>query len=105
MSAALSSTTRQRLAGKICAMCRVPLDYNIWDANEGERLCDKCIGTKAAPLQKPIGVYMSFFPSDGWYCQFLENDLKTCLPRKLTFADPAKIMELIQRGGGIKDLS
>lgn len=29
---------------------------------------------------------MSFMQSNGWYCQFLEEDLKTPLPRKLTFA-------------------
>jgi len=31
---------------------------------------------------------MSFMLRDGWYCQFLEADLKTPLPRKFTFATP-----------------
>jgi hypothetical protein len=39
---------------------------------------------------------MSFMQSHGWYCQFLEEDLKTPLPRKLTFASSDKIMELAE---------
>jgi hypothetical protein len=38
---------------------------------------------------------MSFLFRQGWQVQFLEADLKTSLPRKLTFADPEKIRELI----------
>ena len=41
---------------------------------------------------------MSFFFRSGWQVQFLEADLKTPLPRKLTFADPDKIRELARRG-------
>ena len=41
---------------------------------------------------------MSFFRRQGWQVQFLEADLKTPLPRKLTFADPDKIRELARRG-------
>jgi hypothetical protein len=41
---------------------------------------------------------MSFFMRSGWQVQFLEADLKTPLPRKLTFADPDKIRELARRG-------
>lgn len=40
-----------------------------------------------------------------WRCQFLEEDLKTSLPRKLNFATSDKVVELIQRGNGIKDLA
>jgi hypothetical protein len=32
----------------------------------------------------------------GWHCQFLEADLKTPLPRKLTFSDPGRIVEIIR---------
>jgi hypothetical protein len=42
---------------------------------------------------------------DGWYCQFLEADLKTPLPRKVTFATPEKVVELAERGRGLKDLA
>jgi hypothetical protein len=43
-------------------------------------------------------VYMYFFKRGGWEVQFLEADLKTPLPRKLTFTDPEKIRELTRRG-------
>jgi hypothetical protein len=43
-------------------------------------------------------VYMSFFLRVGWQGQFLESDLKTPLPRKLTFASPDKIRALAKRG-------
>jgi hypothetical protein len=49
---------------------------------------------------------MSFMNAkDGWYCQFLEPDLKTPLPRKFTFVTPDKVEELIRRGGGMRDLA
>lgn len=35
----------------------------------------------------------------GWHCQFLEEDLKTSLPRKLTFATPDKLLEMFERWG------
>jgi hypothetical protein len=36
-------------------------------------------------------MYMSFMNArGGWYCQFLEPDLKTPLPKTLTFADAEK---------------
>jgi hypothetical protein len=41
---------------------------------------------------------MYFFKRDGWQVQFTEADLKTPLPRKLTFTDPEKIRELARRG-------
>jgi hypothetical protein len=50
-------------------------------------------------------VYMTFFLRYGWQCQFLEEDLKTPLPRRLTFREPDKIRELVERGGGVKDLA
>lgn len=43
-------------------------------------------------------VYIYFFKRGGWQVQFLEADLKTPLPRKLTFTDPEKIRELARRG-------
>jgi hypothetical protein len=48
-------------------------------------------------------VYLSFQLRDGWHCQFLEADLKTALPRKLHFASPDKLVELVERGGGFTD--
>ena len=43
-------------------------------------------------------VYMDFFYRQGWQVQFCEADLKTPLPRKLTFTDAEKIRELARRG-------
>jgi hypothetical protein len=43
-------------------------------------------------------VYMYFFKRGSWQVQFLEADLKTTLPRKLTFTNPEKIRELARRG-------
>ena len=49
-------------------------------------------------------VYMSFQCRNGWHCQFLEQDLKTPLPRKLHFASPGSVVELVERGGGLSNL-
>ena len=49
------------------------------------------------------GVYISFMQRHGWYCQFLEADLQTSLPRTLNFASKDKVIELIERGGGFID--
>ena len=47
---------------------------------------------------------MSFMQRKGWTCQFLEPDLQTALPRRLSFADVEKVRELVKRGGGMMDL-
>ena len=49
-------------------------------------------------------VYMSFQFRYGWHCQFLEQDLKTPLPRKLHFKSAEKVIELVVRGGGLGNL-
>jgi hypothetical protein len=49
-------------------------------------------------------VYMYFFKRDGWQVQFLEADLKTPLPCKLTFAHADKIRELARRGEALGSL-
>jgi hypothetical protein len=40
----------------------------------------------------------------GGICQFLEDDLKTPLPRKLSFSDPAKIYEMAERARSLVNL-
>ena len=42
---------------------------------------------------------MHYMHRDGWFCQFLEADLTTALPRKVRLDDPAKIIEMAERGG------
>ncbi len=49
------------------------------------------VGLKAVDL-------MYFFFRRGWQVQFLEADLKTAVPRKVTFADADKIRELARSG-------
>jgi hypothetical protein len=48
-------------------------------------------------------VYVSFQDRHGWQCQFLEADLKTPLPKRLHFTSSDKVVELVERGGGITD--
>ena len=48
-------------------------------------------------------VYLSYQSRNGWYCQFLEQDLKTSLPRQLHFASSDKVIELVERAGGFPD--
>ena len=47
----------------------------------------------------PHHIYMGFMLRDSWHVYFMLPDLKTHLPRKLTFADPQKIVEMAKRGG------
>jgi hypothetical protein len=49
-------------------------------------------------------IYMFFMLRGQWYCQFLEEDLQTPLPRKLRFASSDKVVELVERGGGLSNL-
>jgi len=92
-----ASTSRMRLAGKICAMCHCLLPQ---PNTPGEKLCDKCHAERR-PMRR---IYMYFMLSGGWHCQFLEADLKTPLPKKLNFSDIAKVTQLIERGNGFRDL-
>jgi hypothetical protein len=48
-------------------------------------------------------VYLYFQCRNGWNCQFLEQDLQTPLPRRLHFSTPDKVIEVIQRVGGLID--
>jgi hypothetical protein len=89
-----ASTTRMRLGGQICALCARALPE---PHTRGEKRCLACGGTRR--------VYMTFMNRAGWYCQFLESDLRTSLHRTLTFATPGKIIEVAERGGGLKDLA
>lgn len=59
--------------------------------------------THIPPQGQSHRVYLSLQCRDGWHCQFLEADLKTALPRKLHFASPDKLIELVERGGGFPD--
>jgi len=43
-------------------------------------------------------VYMTFFKRGVWEVQFVEADLKTPLPKTLTFTGPKKIRQIARRG-------
>jgi hypothetical protein len=91
-----SSTTRMRESGQICCACKKFLDRLPWSG--GERYCDIC-----AQQRTRHSVYMYFMNvSGGWFCQFLEPDLKTSLARELTFSSPDKIREMWERFGSKK---
>jgi len=81
-----------RLAGKICCNCKVSLPP---PHVPGEHFCAHCAASRT-PRRR---VYMSFMHREGWHCQFLEEDLKTSLPRKVTLDTPAKLIEMAKRGG------
>jgi hypothetical protein len=49
-------------------------------------------------------VYMTFMLRGSWHCQFLQEDVKTPLPRKLNFCSPEKLFELAERGGCVMNL-
>lgn len=93
-----SSAVRARLAGRACAFCRRPLPP---PHTPGEKLCEKCEKERASKRRR---VYLHFMWREGWYCQFLEEDLKTPIPRKLVLPDSAKLMELAERGGYVLNL-
>ena len=50
-------------------------------------------------------MYMSFEFKAGWLCQFLDEDLKTMLPKRLTVKDEKKIWEMAKRGGFTLNIS
>ena len=91
-----SSTVRLRLAGKICAACgnRLPDP----PPTPGERLCNRC---RSPQIHR---VYMYYMHREGWTCQFLEEDLKTPLPKRLHFRDPEKIRNIVEKVGNFADL-
>jgi len=55
-------------------------------------------------LSRMHTVYMSFQYRAGWRVSFLEMDLRTPLRRVLCFQDSAKLIELVERAGGFRDL-
>lgn len=91
-----ASTIRLRLAGKICARCGIRLQEA--PPTTGERLCSNC---RQPEIHR---VYMYYMFREGWSCQFLEEDLKTPLPRRLHFQDAAKIRTIVEKVGNFANL-
>ncbi len=58
-----------------------------------------------APRQNSChSVQMLFYRSKNgcWMCRFIDEDHKTNLPRKLSFASPDKVVEASERGGALR---
>jgi hypothetical protein len=96
MGSERASSVRQRYAGKVCCECGRSLPP---PHRRGEHLCDQCAG----PGRKRV--YMHFILRKGWFCQFLEEDLKTPLPKTIRFTDDRKIWEMAKRGGYTLNIS
>jgi len=47
---------------------------------------------------------MFYMFREGWTCQFLEEDLKTSLPRRLRFKDAKKIRAIVEKVGSFANL-
>jgi hypothetical protein len=91
-----ASTARLRIAGKICAQC----GNRLLDPppTSGERVCARC---KSPGTHR---VYMYYMFRENWMCQFLEEDLKTSLPRRLHFKDAEKIRTIVEKVGNFANL-
>lgn len=91
-----ASTVRQIRSGKICAICRrsLPPPHTL-----GEQLCGQC-----RTERKRHRVYMSYIHRDGWLCQFLEEDLKTLLPKRVSVKSEEQLREMAKRGGANMNL-
>src|SRR6266851_5063433 len=98
-----SSTTRMRLAGKICCFCGRYLDVMLWQP-PGERACDSCAAQRA-PAPKLRRIHMSFALRDRWYCTFMEEDLRTPAASGRSFTSADNMVEMIRRGNGFRDLA
>ena len=47
---------------------------------------------------------MYYMLREGWMCQFLEEDLKTPLPRRLHFREAEKIRTIVEKVGNFANL-
>jgi hypothetical protein len=85
------STTRMRLSGKICCLCRANIDPPYPNK---ERACSQCAAGRATRK-----VYMRFEKCHGWRVSFRDPNDESRSFRDFTFADASKIEELVARTG------
>lgn len=50
-------------------------------------------------------VFLQFSFRQGWFCEFMEEDRKTRLPRTVILADERKLFELVKCGGFTLNIS
>jgi len=91
MGSERASDTRKRESGKVCWKCNSAISA---PPSRTERLCPKCY-----TIQPRHRVLMTFQHRDTWTVTFLEADCKTPVGRRLSFANPDKIIDLAKRGG------
>src|ERR1035437_10511609 len=87
-----ASTTRLRLAGQICCLCKVSLPHEP-NQRPGERYCARC----APPRHRVLMQFM--LAKGGWSVSFLEEDCKISLPRHFVFQSELKTLDLARHGG------
>ena len=91
MGSERASTTRMRLSGQICCVCKVSLPPEP-NQRPGERYCERC-----AQRHRVLKQFM--LAKDSWSVSFLKEDCKTSLPRKFVFQSELKILDLARHGG------
>ena len=89
MSGERQATTRMRMVGKICCFClsRLPPPYP-----GKERVCARCQSQRSTHK-----LCLRFERCLGWRVSFRDLEDARKQFRELTFADPAKIEELVGR--------
>jgi len=50
-------------------------------------------------------VFLQFSFRQGWFCEFMEEDRKTRLPRTVMLSDERKLFGLVKRGGFTLNIS
>jgi hypothetical protein len=103
MGSERSPTTRMRLAGKICCLCGRHLDTMRWQPS-GERVFEACEAKRSTTPQFRR-IHVSFVLRDRWYCTFMEGDLRTTAAPDRTFTNADKMVEMIRRGNGLRELA
>jgi hypothetical protein len=58
---------------------------------------------RCAPRRRVLMQFMQ--AKAGWSVSFLEDDCRTSLPRRFTFQDEIKILDLAKHGGAERDLA
>src|ERR1700677_409660 len=90
-----SSTTRKRLAGKICCFCGRYLDTTLWQP-PGERACDSCAAQRA-PAPKLRRIHMSFVLRECFLVAVGKGTFHTMVPgcsgdgKEITEQHPSKL--------------
>jgi hypothetical protein len=96
MGSETASTTRQRLAGRICATCGVGLPQSRTHGH-GERLCPNC----SPALPRPYEVLMNFQTDvhslKGYAITFLLSDARTPVGRRYVLPSFERLQAFVMR--------